>query len=300
MTAFASSLDQVGPLAKTVRDAALIMNAIAGPDSQDSTSLRNPVPDYTAGLNGNLRGVRLGVPKEYLIGGIDPEVKRAVNAAIEHLQSLGVEIVFVSLPHTEYAVSTYYIISTAEASANLARFDGVRYGYRAKNPKDLFDHYARTRGEGFGAEVKRRIILGTYVLSSGYYDAYYLRAQQVRALIRQDFTKALEKVDALISPTTPELAFELGERLGYLRPGRLPTGLVQAGEHLVQRAERLPLEPDTVGRRGQPQRRGHKPGDHVAEPGRRECLFEHTGAAEAERAWLAGGKRRELRAPAND
>jgi aspartyl-tRNA(Asn)/glutamyl-tRNA(Gln) amidotransferase subunit A len=212
VTAFASSLDQVGPLAKTVCDAALIMNAIAGPDSQDSTSLRNPVPDYTAGLNGNLRGVRLGVPKEYLIGGIDPEVKRAVNAAIEHLQSLGVEIVFVSLPHTEYAVSTYYIISTAEASANLARFDGVRYGYRAKNPKDLFDHYARTRGEGFGSEVKRRIILGTYVLSSGYYDAYYLRAQQVRALIRQDFTKALEKVDALISPTTPELAFKLGER----------------------------------------------------------------------------------------
>jgi aspartyl-tRNA(Asn)/glutamyl-tRNA(Gln) amidotransferase subunit A len=212
VTAFASSLDQIGPLAKTVRDAALIMNAIAGPDANDSTSLNQPVPDYTAGLNGNLRGVKLGVPKEYLIDGIDAEVKRAVNAAIAHLQSLGVEIVFVSLPHTEYAVSTYYIISTAEASANLARFDGVRYGHRAAEPKDLFDHYARTRGEGFGAEVKRRIILGTYVLSSGYYDAYYLRAQKVRALIRQDFDNAFAKVDALISPTTPELAFKLGER----------------------------------------------------------------------------------------
>jgi aspartyl-tRNA(Asn)/glutamyl-tRNA(Gln) amidotransferase subunit A len=212
VTAFASSLDQIGPLTKTVRDAALIMNAIAGPDPNDSTSLNHPVPDYTAGLNGDLRGVKLGVPKEYLIDGIDAEVKRAVNAAIAHLQSLGVEIVFVSLPHTEYAVSTYYIISTAEASANLARFDGVRYGHRAADPKDLFDHYARTRGEGFGAEVKRRIILGTYVLSSGYYDAYYLRAQKVRALIRQDFDNAFAKVDALISPTTPELAFKLGER----------------------------------------------------------------------------------------
>jgi aspartyl-tRNA(Asn)/glutamyl-tRNA(Gln) amidotransferase subunit A len=212
VTAFASSLDQIGPLTKTVRDAALIMNAIAGPDPNDSTSLNQPVPDYTAGLNGDLRGVKLGVPKEYLIDGIDAEVKRAVNAAIAHLQSLGVEIIFVSLPHTEYAVSTYYIISTAEASANLARFDGVRYGHRAAEPKDLFDHYARTRGEGFGAEVKRRIILGTYVLSSGYYDEYYLRAQKVRALIRQDFDNVFAKVDALISPTTPELAFKLGER----------------------------------------------------------------------------------------
>jgi aspartyl-tRNA(Asn)/glutamyl-tRNA(Gln) amidotransferase subunit A len=212
VTAFASSLDQIGPLTKTVRDAALIMNAIAGPDPNDSTSLNHPVPDYAAGLNGDLRGVKLGVPKEYLIDGIDAEVKRAVNAAIAHLQSLGAEIVFVSLPHTEYAVSTYYIISTAEASANLARFDGVRYGHRAADPKDLFDHYARTRGEGFGAEVKRRIILGTYVLSSGYYDAYYLRAQKVRALIRQDFDNVFTKVDALISPTTPELAFKLGER----------------------------------------------------------------------------------------
>jgi aspartyl-tRNA(Asn)/glutamyl-tRNA(Gln) amidotransferase subunit A len=212
VTAFASSLDQVGPLTKTVRDAALIMNAIAGPDPNDSTSLNQPVPDYTAELGRDLRGIKLGVPKEYLIEGIDAEVKRAVNAAIAHLQSLGAEIVFVSLPHTEYAIATYYIIATAEASTNLARFDGVRYGYRAENPKDLLDFYGRTREEGFGAEVKRRIILGTYVLSSGYYDAYYLRAQKVRELIRQDFAKAFEKVDALVSPTTPETAFKLGER----------------------------------------------------------------------------------------
>jgi aspartyl-tRNA(Asn)/glutamyl-tRNA(Gln) amidotransferase subunit A len=212
VTAFASSLDQVGPLTKTVRDAALIMNAIAGPDPNDSTCLNQPVPDYTAGLGGDLRGIKLGVPKEYLIEGIDAEVKRAVNAAIEQLQSLGAEIVFVSLPHTEYAIATYYIIATAEASTNLARFDGVRYGYRAENPKDLHDFYGRTREEGFGAEVKRRIILGTYVLSSGYYDAYYLRAQKVRELVRQDFAKAFEKVDALVSPTTLETAFKFGER----------------------------------------------------------------------------------------
>ena len=152
------------------------------------------------------------MPKEYLIEGIDAQVKRAVNDAIAHLQSLGVEIVFVSMPNTEYAIAAYYIIATAEASTNLARFDGVRYGYRAENPKDLLDFYGRTREEGFGAEVKRRIILGTYVLSSGYYDAYYVRAQKVRELIRQDFARVFEKVDALVSPTTPETAFKLGER----------------------------------------------------------------------------------------
>jgi aspartyl-tRNA(Asn)/glutamyl-tRNA(Gln) amidotransferase subunit A len=212
LVAFASSLDQAGPLTKTVRDTALIMNAIAGPDPQDSTCLNEPVPDYTAALGRDLRGVKLGVPKEYLIEGIDAQVKRAVNDAIAHLESLGVEIVFVSMPHTEYAIATYYVIATAEASTNLARFDGVRYGYRAENPKDLLDHYGRTREEGFGAEVKRRIILGTYVLSSGYYDAYYVRAQKVRELVRQDFAQVFEKVDALISPTTPETAFKLGER----------------------------------------------------------------------------------------
>jgi aspartyl-tRNA(Asn)/glutamyl-tRNA(Gln) amidotransferase subunit A len=211
--AFASSLDQIGPLTKTVRDSALIMNAIAGHDSQDTTSLKEPVPDYTAALGHDLRGIRLGLPKEYMLEGIHPQVKTAVDAAVKHLQSLGAEIIDVSLPHTEYAIPVYYILATAEASANLARFDGVRYGYRAENPRDLLDHYGRTRGEGFGAEVKRRIILGTYVLSSGYYDAYYLRAQKVRELIRQDFAKAFEQVDALVSPTTPEPAFKFGERI---------------------------------------------------------------------------------------
>jgi aspartyl-tRNA(Asn)/glutamyl-tRNA(Gln) amidotransferase subunit A len=212
VVAFASSLDQVGPLTKTVRDSALIMNAIAGHDPQDSTCLNEPVPDYTAALGRDLKGIRLGLPKEYMIEGIDPQVKAAIDAAVKQLQSLGAEIVDVSLPHTDYAIAAYYIIATAEASANLARFDGVRYGHRAENPKDLLDHYGRTREEGFGAEVKRRIILGTYVLSSGYYDAYYLRAQKVRQLIRQDFAQAFEKVDALVSPTSPVPAFKLGER----------------------------------------------------------------------------------------
>ena len=212
VVAFASSLDQVGPLTKTVRDSALIMNAIAGHDRQETTSLNEPVPDYTAQLGKDLRGFRLGLAKEYMIEGTDPQVKAAINAAVKHLNSLGAEIVDVSLPHTDYATAVYYILATAEASANLARFDGVRYGYRAENPKDLLDFYGRTRGEGFGLEVKRRIILGTYVLSSGYYDAYYLRAQKVRELIRQDFAKAFEKVDTLISPTSPVAAFKFGER----------------------------------------------------------------------------------------
>jgi aspartyl-tRNA(Asn)/glutamyl-tRNA(Gln) amidotransferase subunit A len=212
LVAFASSLDQVGPLTKTVRDSALIMNAMAGHDPQDSTSLNEPVPDYTKNLGRDLKGMRLGLPKEYMIEGIDPQVKSAVDTAIKQLQSLGAEIVDVSLPHTDYGIAVYYFLATAEASANLARFDGVRYGYRAKNPKDLLDHYGRTREEGFGAEVKRRIILGTYVLSSGYYDAYYVRAQKVRELIRQDFVKAFEKVDAIVSPTSPVPAFKLGER----------------------------------------------------------------------------------------
>jgi aspartyl-tRNA(Asn)/glutamyl-tRNA(Gln) amidotransferase subunit A len=213
LVAFASSLDQIGPLTKTVRDAALIMNAIAGHDPQDSTALNEPMPDYTAKLKGDLRGVRLGLPKEYMIEGIDPHVKSAIDAAVKQMNSLGAEIVEVSLPTTEYAIAAYYIVATAEASANLARFDGVRYGYRAEKPKDMLDLYGRTREEGFGPEVKRRIILGTYVLSSGYYDAYYLRAQRVRELIRHDFAKAFEKVDALVSPTSPVPAFKLGERV---------------------------------------------------------------------------------------
>jgi len=213
LVAFASSLDQIGPVTKTVRDAALILNSIAGHDPQDSTSLNAPVPDYVASLGNDLRGIRLGLPKEYMIDGIDPQVRAAIDAAVKQLNFLGAEIVEVSLPSTDYAVAVYYIIATAEASANLARFDGVRYGYRAENPKDVLDLYGRTREEGFGPEVKRRIILGTYVLSSGYYDAYYLRAQKVRELIRRDFSSVFEKVDALISPTSPVVAFKLGERV---------------------------------------------------------------------------------------
>jgi aspartyl-tRNA(Asn)/glutamyl-tRNA(Gln) amidotransferase subunit A len=212
VTAFASSLDQVGPLTKTVRDAAIIMNAMAGHDPMDSTSLPNTVPDYTANLGRDLKGVKLGIPKEFRIEGLDAHVKTAVNDAIKQLQSLGAEIVDVHLPLTDHGIAVYYFLATAEASANLARFDGVRYGYRAKNPKDLLDHYGRTRGEGFGAEVKRRIILGTYVLSSGYYDAYYVRAQKVRELIRQDYVKAFEIADVIVSPTSPVPAFKIGER----------------------------------------------------------------------------------------
>jgi len=190
----------------------LIMTAIAGHDPCDTTSLNEPVPDYTAGLGRDLRGLRLGLPKEYMIEGIEPQVKTAINSAIKHLQALGAEIVDVSLPHTDYGIAVYYFLATAEASANLARFDGVRYGHRADKPRDLLDHYGRTREEGFGPEVKRRIILGTYVLSSGYYDAYYLRAQKVRELIRKDFADTFAKVDAIVSPTSPVPAFKLGER----------------------------------------------------------------------------------------
>ncbi len=212
LVAFASSLDQAGSLTKTVRDAALVLNAIAGPDPRDSTCLNEAVPDYTANLGRDLRGMRLGLPREYMIDGIDPQVRAAIDQALAHFRSLGAEIVDISLPHTEYAVATYYMIASAEASANLARFDGVRYGLRAENPRNLFDHYGRTREEGFGQEVKRRIILGTYVLSAGYYEAYYGRAQKVRELIRRDFAEAFQKVDALISPTSPVPAFPLGER----------------------------------------------------------------------------------------
>ena len=212
LIAFASSLDQIGPFTKTVRDAGLVLNAIAGRDPQDSTSLDEPVPDHTALLGRDLKGLRLGMPREYFIAGLDPQVDAAVRAAVRHYESLGAEIVEVSLPNTEHAVGVYYIIATAEASANLARFDGVRYGHRAADATGLLDHYVRTREEGFGPEVKRRIILGTYVLSSGYYDAFYLRAQKVRTLIRRDFSAAFEKVDAIICPTSPEVAFKAGDR----------------------------------------------------------------------------------------
>ncbi len=212
LVAFASSLDQIGPVTKTVRDSGLLLNALSGHDPMDSTCLNEPVPDYTALLGQDLKGVRIGMPKEYFIEGTDPQVDKAVREAIRHYESLGAEIVEISLPHTEYAVSVYYIIAAAEASANLARFDGVRYGHRAEGVSNIIEHYAKSRAEGFGPEVKRRIILGTFVLSSGYYDAYYPRAQKVRTLIRQDFTRAFEKVDAIISPTSPEFAFKAGER----------------------------------------------------------------------------------------
>jgi aspartyl-tRNA(Asn)/glutamyl-tRNA(Gln) amidotransferase subunit A len=211
LVAFASSLDQIGPFTKDVQDAALLLRVISGRDPRDSTSVPDPVPDYVAALNGNIRGIKLGLPKEYFIGGLDSEVNEAVRAAVRRLEELGAEIVEISLPHTEYAVAVYYIVATAEASANLARFDGIRYGLRVDGPTP-FDLYCRTRGAGFGAEVKRRIILGTYVLSSGYYDAYYLRAQKVRTLIRQDFLRAFEKVDLIVTPTAPTAAFKAGEK----------------------------------------------------------------------------------------
>ena len=211
LVAFASSLDQVGPFTRSVEDAARLLGVMAGSDPHDSTSLAEPVPDYVAALTGDIKGLKLGLPKEYFIGGIDPQVEAAVRAAVEHYTKLGAEIVEVSLPHTEYAVAVYYIVATAEASANLARFDGVRYGHRAKDTNGLLDFYGKTREEGFGAEVKRRIILGTYVLSSGYHDAYYLQAQKVRTLIRRDFQEAFKTVDALICPTSPVAAFKIGE-----------------------------------------------------------------------------------------
>ena len=212
LVAFASSLDQIGPITKDVRDAAILMNFIAGPDKFDSTALDDEVPDYTLALEKGVKGLKLGLPKEYFIEGLDPDVEKTVRTAVAKLVDLGAEVIEISLPHTEYALSTYYIIAPAEASANLARFDGVRYGFRAKGAHGLLEHYGKTREEGFGPEVKRRVILGTYVLSSGYYDAYYLRAQKVRTLIRQDFGTAFEKVDAIVCPTSPTPAFKLGER----------------------------------------------------------------------------------------
>ena len=212
LVAFASSLDQIGPFARTTHDCALLLNVIAGRDPMDSTSLDGPKEDFTAELGRDLKGARLGIPKEYFVDGMDARVKATIEAAIRQCQEHGAELVELSLPHTEYAVSVYYIIATAEASANLARFDGVRYGKRASRPNDLMDLYLRSREEGFGSEVKRRIILGTYALSSGYYDAYYLRAQKVRTLIRRDFAAAFEKVDVIVCPTSPDVAFPIGER----------------------------------------------------------------------------------------
>jgi aspartyl-tRNA(Asn)/glutamyl-tRNA(Gln) amidotransferase subunit A len=212
LVAFASSLDQIGPFTKEVRDAALLLGVLGGKDERDSTSVPEPVPDYTAALTGDIRGLKIGLPREYMVEGLDAEVKSAVQNAVEHLQKLGAEIQEISLPHTEYAIASYYIVATAEASANLARYDGIRYGLRIDGA-DPIELYRKTRGAGFGDEVKRRIILGTYVLSSGYYEAYYLRALKVRTLIRRDFLRAFERVDAIVTPTNPTAAFKAGEKI---------------------------------------------------------------------------------------
>lgn len=211
--AFASSLDQVGPFAKTVEDAALILQAIAGYDPNDSTSVNVPVPDYNAQINLDMKGKKIGVPKEYFAKGLSDSVMQAVTKSIDNLRDLGAEIVEISLPHTQYAVATYYIIATAEASSNLSRYDGIRYGQRRSDNGDLLSLYENTRGELFGAEVKRRIMLGTYVLSAGYYDAYYLKAQKVRRLFAEDFAKAFTKVDVIVSPTAPTTAFKINEKV---------------------------------------------------------------------------------------
>lgn len=213
LLAYASSLDQIGPLTKDVADAAMLMNVIAGYDHRDSTSVNRPVPDYTAALKTDLQGLKLGLPKEYFGAGLDSEVSVAINNAIKQLQDAGAETVEISLPHTAYGVAAYYIIAPAEASSNLARYDGVKYGYRDKEQKTLLEMYRHTRSQGFGPEVKRRIIMGTYALSSGYYDAYYKKASQVRTLIIEDFRKAFEQCDILVSPVTPTPAWRLGEKI---------------------------------------------------------------------------------------
>jgi len=212
LIAFASSLDQIGPITKDVEDSALLLNAISGYDPMDSTSADSEVPDYTKSLGKDVKGLKIGIPREYLVEGMDPEVKTVLEETLNKLESLGAKYEFVSLPHTEYAVPVYYIIATAEASSNLARFDGVQYGYRAKNTKNLIDMYKKTRGEGFGDEAKRRIMLGTFALSHGYYDAYYLRALKVRTLIKNDFDNVFKDFDCIVTPTSPTPAFRIGER----------------------------------------------------------------------------------------
>jgi len=212
MIAFASSLDQAGPMTRSAEDAALVLQAMAGFDPNDSTSLENSVPDYSAELNKELTGLKIGLPKEFFEEGLDNEVAKAVEAAVEEYRKLGAEVKEISLPNMDLSVPAYYVVAPAECSANLSRFDGVRYGYRCENPENLEDLYSRSRGEGFGAEVKRRIMIGAYALSAGYYDAYYLKAQQVRKLISEDFKKAFEEVDLIMGPTAPSTAFGIGEK----------------------------------------------------------------------------------------
>lgn len=214
LVAFASSLDQIGPLTKNVEDSAYVLQAIAGHDRRDTTSARVDIPDYTAALTGDIKGLRIGVAKEYLGAGIDPEVKARVMEALKTFEALGAVWEEVSLPHTDYAIATYYLLASSEASSNLARFDGVRYGVRAEDPANLLDLYKKSRSQGFGPEVKRRIMLGTYALSSGYYDAYYKKAQQVRTLIKRDFDQAFQRYDVIVGPTAPTTAFRIGEQVG--------------------------------------------------------------------------------------
>lgn len=213
LVAFASSLDQIGPFARDVRDGATLLNAICGHDPRDSTSADRSVPDFTQGLGRGVKGLRIGLPKEYFIKGMDPEVEAAVRETADKLADLGAEMIEISLPHTEYAVATYYLCAPAEASSNLGRYDGAQYGHRAEGATDIIDMFTRSRSEGFGAEVKRRIMIGTYALSSGFYDAYYMKALKVRTLMKQDFDRAFEKVDAIVSATSPTPAFKIGERI---------------------------------------------------------------------------------------
>jgi aspartyl-tRNA(Asn)/glutamyl-tRNA(Gln) amidotransferase subunit A len=212
LVAFASSLDQIGPLTKDVTDTALLMNAISGHDPKDSTSADLAAPDFTRALKKDVKGLKIGLPKEYFIEGMDPEVEKSVRAAVKTLEGLGAQVVDVSLPRTDYAVATYYILATSEASSNLARYDGVKYGFRAQGAKDLLEMYMKSRSQGFGPEVKRRIMLGTYALSAGYYDAYYKKGQQARTLIKRDFDEAFKSVDVIATPTAPTAAFKIGEK----------------------------------------------------------------------------------------
>jgi aspartyl-tRNA(Asn)/glutamyl-tRNA(Gln) amidotransferase subunit A len=212
MIAFASSLDQGGPMGRSAEDAAWLLQAMAGFDPRDSTSVDRPVPDYAASLGDGLQGLRIGLPKEYVGEGLDADVARSVERALGELRRLGAQVREISLPNTALAVPTYYVVAPAECSSNLARFDGVRYGHRCRDPRDLEDLYKRSRAEGFGAEVRRRILIGTYVLSAGYYDAYYLKAQKLRRLISDDFRRAFAEVDVIMGPTSPTPAFRLGEK----------------------------------------------------------------------------------------
>ena len=213
MIAFASSLDQAGPMAASAQDAAMLLNVMAGFDARDSTSVERDVPDYTVALDDSIAGLKIGLPKEYFGEGLDSDVAKVVDDAIKQYQALGAELVEISLPNSQLSVPVYYVVTPAECSSNLSRFDGVRFGYRCEDPKDLEDFYKRNRGEGFGSEVKRRIMIGTYALSAGYYDAYYLKAQQIRKLISEDFVQAFKKVDVIMGPTTPSVAFNIGEKV---------------------------------------------------------------------------------------